>query len=84
MSRFTDFLIDTEDDYKYQFESTINEAGPVVETLLGILTHIVGVKKEVEGVINMVEDKQLKKYLKGFLTSCVLISTLLKSVTHNK
>ena len=84
MSRFTDFLIDTEDKYTFISDYKVNEAGPVVDTLMGILSHIVGVKKEVEGVINMVDDKQLKMYLKKFLTSCVFISALLKSVTTIK
>ena len=84
MSRFTEYLINTEDSYTYISDYSVNESGPVVEALLGILSHIVSVKKDVASVINMVEDEQLKKYLKIFLTSCVFITALLKSVTSNK
>ena len=84
MSRFTEYLINTENNYTFISDYKVNEAEPVLDTLLGILTHIEGVKKEIDSVINMVEDKQLKLYLKKFLTSCVFTTALLKSVTQNK
>jgi hypothetical protein len=81
MSRFTEYLMNTEDSYTCISDYSVNEAGPVVETLIKILSHIMGAKKEVEGVINLIEDKQLKKHLKTFLISCVFITALLKSLT---
>ncbi len=88
MSRFTEFLLDegTDDHHTTIIEgiASVNEAAPVVELLLGILSHIAAVRKEIEGVINLVEDQKLKKYLKGFVVSCVFLAGLLKVVTSTK
>ena len=56
----------------------------MVRILFEILSHIGSVRKEIESVINMVEDKKLKKYLKGFIVSCVFLSSILKVVTSTK
>ncbi|MGO8762327.1 MAG: hypothetical protein ACLQUS_10095 [Desulfobaccales bacterium] len=88
MSRLSEFLLDEEinDDYTTIYEeiASVNEAAPVVGILLGILSHIAAVRKEVEGVINLVEDHNLKKYLKAFVVSCVFLTGLLKAVTSTK
>jgi hypothetical protein len=88
VSKFKEFLIDKEDNdcHTTIFEeiSIVNESVAVVGNLLEILSHIMSVRKEVEGVINLVEDKKLKKYLKGFIVSCVFLSSLLKVVTSTK
>ncbi len=88
MSRFKEFLLDKEDNdcYTTIYEeiASVNKAGPVAEILLGILNHIAAIRKEVEGVINLVEDQKLKKYLKGFVVSCVFLAGLLKVVTSTK
>jgi hypothetical protein len=87
MSQFRKFLLEkTGDDYTTILTEldSLNESVPVVRILFEILSHIVSVRKEIESVINMVEDKKLKKYLNGFIVSCVFLSSILKVVTSTK
>jgi hypothetical protein len=84
MSKFRKFLIEkNNDNYTTILEelASLNKSPLVVRILFEILSHIVSVMKEIESVINMVEDKKLKKYLSGFVLSCVFLSSILKIAT---